>query len=404
MKMRLEASLALVIGLDLGLRFSGVMPGVEASAAETSITVSNDAQFRQALSAAKAGTTIKVAPGTYRGGLTAAGLRGEPGKPIVITAVDPEHPPVFEGGGAALHLTDPVHVELSHLVVAGATGNGINIDDGGSYDTPAHHVVLRDLRIRDVGPNGNRDGVKLSGLDDFRVEDCTIERWGNGGSGVDMVGCHQGSIRGCTFRHNDPAGANAVQAKGGSRDIVVTGCRFDHAGGRAVNLGGSTGLPFFRPRGAGYEAKDITVEDCTFIGSQAPVAFVGVDGADVRHNTIYRPTRYALRILQETTGPDFVACRNGRFADNVIAFRSNELTVPINIGPHTAPETFTLTRNAWYCLDNPSRSKPSLTVDETGGVYGRDPLFQDADHGDLRLRPESPVKTAGARQARVTPP
>src|SRR5262249_10210997 len=163
-----------------------------------------------------------------------------PGKPIVLAAADPKRPPVLEGGGVGLHLTDPAHVELSHLVVARISGNGINIDDGGSYDSPAHHVVLRDLVVREVGPNGNRDGIKLSGLDDFRVEGCTIERWGSGGSGIDMVGCHRGSIRGSTFRHTDPIGANAVQAKGGSSDITVSGCRFDHAGGRAVNLGGST--------------------------------------------------------------------------------------------------------------------------------------------------------------------
>ena len=40
-----------------------------------------------------------------------------------------------------------------------------------------------------------------------------------------------------------------------------------------VNIGGSTGRAYFRPRPEGFEAKDITVEDCTFVGSGA--AFVG---------------------------------------------------------------------------------------------------------------------------------
>ena len=173
--------------------------------------------------------------------------------------------------------------------MSGATGNGINIDDGGSPDTPAHHVVLRGLVVRDIGPTGNRDGIKLSGVDDFRVEGCTVERWGDRGSGIDMVGCHRGEVVGCTFRHGDRQGDNGVQAKGGSGEIMIRRCRFEHAGQRAVNLGGSTGLAYFRPRPQGYEAKDITVEDCTFVGSMAPVAFVGVDGAAVRHNTIYRP-------------------------------------------------------------------------------------------------------------------
>jgi hypothetical protein len=166
-----------------------------------------------------------------------------------------------------------------------------------------------------------------------------------------------------------------------------------------VNVGGSTGLAYFRPAPQGYEARDITVEDCTFLGSEAAIAFVGVDGAEVRHNTIYRPRRYAFRILQETREPGFVPCRDGRFIDNIVAFRSDEMTLPVNIGTGTAPETFTMARNAWYCLDDPARSRPRLPIPEAEGVYGQDPQFQDAERGDLRLKPGSPLKRAGTRAA-----
>jgi hypothetical protein len=206
------------------------------------VTVTDTEQLRRALAQAAPGTTVRIAPGTYRGGVSAQGLRGEPVKPIILAAADPERPPVFEGGNSGLHLSDPAYVELHDLVVAGVRGNGLNLDDGGSYDSPAHHVVLRGLVVRDIGPEGNRDGIKLSGVDDFRVEGCTVERWGSGGSGIDMVGCHRGTITGCTFRHGDSAGDSGVQAKGGSAEILVRRCRFEHAGQRAVNLGGSTGL------------------------------------------------------------------------------------------------------------------------------------------------------------------
>ena len=87
------------------------------------------------------------------------------------------------------------------------------------------------------------------------------------------------------------------------------------------NIGGSTELQFFRPPlkpgEAHWEAKHIRVEGNTFIGGGAAVAFVGVDGAVVRYNTIYHPDRWVIRILQETTEPGFVACRNGRFERNL---------------------------------------------------------------------------------------
>lgn len=365
----------------------------------TDVTVDELGQLRRALADAGPGTTIRIAPGTYDGGLDGRGLGGEPGRPIVIRAADPSRPPVLRGGAAGLHLSGVTHLELHDLTVEGATGNGINIDDGGSPDTPTHHILLKGLVVRDIGPRGNRDGIKLSGVTDFRVEGCTVERWGDGGSGLDMVGCVRGEIVGCTFRHGDAVGDNAVQAKGGSRDIRIAGCRFEHAGHRAVNIGGSTGLAFFRPRPEGYEARDVLVEDCTFIGSMAPVAFVGVDGATVRHNTIYRPARWALRILQETREPGFVPCRNGRFTDNLIAFRSDELVVPVNVGPGTAPETFALARNAWFCLDAPERSRPLLPIAESDGLYGVDPRFVDPESGDLRLRPGGPAGDRGARPA-----
>lgn len=367
------------------------------------VTVTNAAEARDAIVAARPGTRILLAPGRYPGGFYFANLRGEPGLPIVMAAADPNNPPVIEGGGNGLQLSDPSWIELHNLVFTGATGNGLNIDDGGSFDTPAEHVVLRGLRVSDVGPQGNRDGIKLSGLVDFHVEGCTVERWGTGGSGIDMVGCHRGIIEGNLFRHL-PAGsegANGVQAKGGSRDVLVRRNRFEHTGSRGVNIGGSTGLQFFRPPlvpGTEFwEAKDIRVEGNTFLGGGAPAAFVGVDGAVVRFNTIYRPQRWAVRILQETTAPGFVPCQDGQFTDNIVVFHSSEWSSGgVNIGPNTAPSTFQFARNWWFCLDNPGRSRPALPVVETGGVYGVAPPFRDAENGDLRLAPGSPARGVGA--------
>lgn len=376
-----------------------VLLGVHGAAAEA-ITVRDADGLRRAVAQAKPGARILLAPGEYPGGFMFTNLRGKPGNPIVIAAADPKNPPVIRGGGEGMHLSGPAYVELHNLTFTGATGNGLNVDDGGSYDTPAHHILLRGLRVSDVGPRGNHDGLKLSGVDDFRVENVTLERIG--GQGVDMVGCHRGVIEGCTFRAF-PEDAAGVQAKGGSAGIVIRRCRFENAGARAVNAGGSTGLEFFRPPlrtegdGPHAEARDIRVEGCTFIGSDAPIAFVGVDGAVVRFNTIYRPRRWAIRILQETRAPGFVPSRNGVFTDNLIAFRSDEWSEGgVNVGSGTAPQTFAFARNFWFCLDNPARSRPHLPTAETNGVYGKDPGFRDAERADLRPRPGSPAAGTGA--------
>ena len=368
------------------------------------VKVRDSAGLRAAVAAATPGTRILLAPGTYPGGFHFNSLRGDTNRPIILAAADPANPPVIQGGANGMQLNDPAFVELHHLVFRGATGNGLNIDDGGTFGTPAHHVVLRGLRISDVGPQGNRDGIKLSGVVSFRIEGCTIERWGTGGSAVDMVGCHDGLIVSNIFRHLPSTASdtgNGVQTKGGSRDITVRRNRFEHTGSRGVNIGGSTGLAFFRPpleaTGERWEAKDIRVEGNTLIGMASPVAFVGVDGADVRFNTIYRPGRWAIRILQENSGAGFVPSRQGRFTDNVIVFHSTQWSSGgVNIGGGTAPGTFEFARNGWYCLDIPARSRPSLPVAETAGIHGIAPQFLDAENGDLHQQPGSPLRHLGS--------
>jgi hypothetical protein len=364
------------------------------------VRVSTREELAEALRQAQAGTTILIAAGTYRGGLDRANLRGTKDQPIVIAGADPAKPPVIEGGASGFHLSAPQHVELRDLVIAKSSGNGLNIDDGGAAGSPAHDLVLRNIVVREVGPMGNRDGIKLSGVNDFRVEGCHVERWGSSGSAIDMVGCHKGIVRNCKFTEANGDAANGVQTKGGSSEIVIQRCRFENSGGRAVNAGGSTGLPYFRPATAEYEAKAITVEDCEFIGGQSAVAFVGVDGALVQHNTIYRPRRWPLRILQENTDARFVACRNSRFVNNIVAFRSDEVREVVNIGPKTAPETFGFSGNLWHCLDRPAdtRRLVRLPAQETAGVYGQDPGFKDVDRGELAIANRKP-QDPGVRPA-----
>jgi hypothetical protein len=354
-----------------------VLAGV-VTAAE--IRVHDTATLRAALSSAKPDTRVLLQPGDYTGGVHIAELRGEPGRPIVIAAADPKQPPVFTRANTGLHLSNPAHVELRDLVFTRLAQNGLNLDDGShaSTNVSVRDIRLIGLRISDIGGDGNHDGIKLSGVHEFLVEDCTIERWGTrGGSAIDMVGCHRGTIRNNTIRHVEPAPPNCtgVQAKGGSSEIAVLGNRFESAGGRGVNIGGSTGLAYFRPPvrdgGEHAEARAIRVEGNTFVGGIAAVAFVGVDGATVRFNTIERPARWAVRILQENRGAGFVPSRNGVFSDNVVIFASaRAVETAVNVGAGAAPETFRFARNRWLCPEQPERSRPALPTAELDGHYG----------------------------------
>jgi len=355
-----------------------IWPGLARPAASPVevIRVADDAALRAAVRGARSGQTILIAPGRYQPGVYVDRLEGRPGAPITISGENASRPPVFEGGTEAWHLSRCKHLVLRHLAVRGQSGNGINIDDGGQRTEPAGPIVLDDLHVSRIGPEGNRDGIKLSGVADFTIRRCTIEGWG--GQAIDMVGCRRGVVEECVFRGLDGfSQATGPQTKGGTSEVAIRRCLMIDAGQRAVNIGGSTGMAFFRPAEAKYEAKQIAVEGCTFVGSLAPIAFVGVDGAVVRYNTIVRPGRWVMRILQETTAEGFPPCRDGVFERNLIVYDGREVREAVNIGPNTAPESFRYRENLWFRTDRPEASRPKLPSDEAGGLYGVDPRLPD---------------------------
>ena len=352
------------------------------------VAVRDSDGLRAAFNAATPGTVIRLEQGTYQPNVFLSGKSGGPVAPIVIEGADPANPPVFTGGNEALHLTSCSHVVLRNLVARGQKSNGLNIDDG-SQPGSTHHVVIENVRVEDIGPQGNHDAIKLSGLDDFEVRDCTLHGWG--GQGIDMVGCHRGLIEGCSFTGKQGfSGDTGITTKGGSREVTVRRCAFDRAADRGVNVGGSTGDPFYRPLDAPYEAAAITVEGCTFHGGEAPIAFVGVDGAVFRYNTVYDPGKWICRILQERSEPRFTPSSNGLLERNIFVFKAARMSEVVNVGPGTKSETFIFKDNLWFAMDNPAASKLRLPTAEQGGVHGVDPKLEAPDKGSFEpLAPEA---------------
>ncbi|NQT84366.1 right-handed parallel beta-helix repeat-containing protein [bacterium] len=346
------------------------------------ITVRDAQGLRSALSRAQPGATILLAPGHYGNGFQVERVNGRKDRPIVIAAADKQSPAVFEGGKQALHFVDCNFVTLRHVRVVGCALNGINADDGVSFETPSRGMVFENVTIKDIGPKGNHDALKLSGLRDFVVRNCVFSGWG--GSAIDMVGCQNGIIENCQFIGKEGfSQSNGIQAKGGSEQILIRRNFFRYAGQRAVNFGGSTGLAYFRPKPQGYEAKDIEVVGNHFVSSMAPVAYVTSINCRVCWNTFVYPEKWVMRILQEQPIGQFQPCQQGVFESNLIVF-DRRVQVFVNVGPNTRPETFSFRRNAWYSSDG--NRLPSLPTAEINGVYQVDPMLENADTPDAKMR------------------
>lgn len=344
-----------------------------------------------AATVAQPGDTLLIHGGTYPGGLFIANLQGTSNQWISIKNA-PGETVVFDGGSNAIQFSDPAYLHISGLTFQHQTGNGLNMDDGGTYETPAHHVIFEQCTFRDMSASGNNDLLKLSGLDHFEVLDCLFQNGSAGGSGVDMVGCHFGRIAGNRFEN---MGSNAIQAKGGCENLRIEGNFFKNCGQRTLNIGGSTGLQFFRPDTAHFEAARVQVYSNIMIGSQAPVAFVGAVEVDVANNTIYRPDKWAIRILQETVDPSrFLPCGDNLFRNNLVIL-SNANPVVTNIGPNTAPQTFTFSNNLWFHVDNANWNGPDIPVAETNQVLNQNPLLANPANENFTIPPGSPAAGNG---------
>lgn len=344
-----------------------------------------------AASSISAGDTVLVFDGTYSDGAQfLEDLHGTSTGPIVILA-ETQHGVIFEGGTEAIHLIDCSHLVLDGFRIRQQTGNGINIDDGGDYSTPTHHIRVRNCLFEDIDASGNNDFLKLSGLDSFYVQNCIFSN-GAAGSGIDMVGCHHGIIENCYF---DDSGSSGIQAKGGSQFLLIRSNVFADIDQRAINIGGSTGLEFFRPPLPdpivnAFEAADINVFCNVFIGSWSPIAFVGCVHSRVRNNTLYKPENWALRILQETTEPGFLTCGDNEFSNNIV-YLASDLT-EVNIGPDTDAASFLFSHNLWFNESSAAWS-PDLPVSDPFQIIA-DPLFVDP-WMDFNLDPASPAIGSG---------
>lgn len=313
------------------------------------------------------GDKILIEPGIYMGGFGARNINGTKENPIVIAGRDPDNPPVFSGRGEAVKLSSVSYIKIENLKINKFTGNGINIDDSGTNgENPSHHIVIDNITINDIGPKGNNDGIKLSGVDNFIIKNSRIEGWG--GSGIDLVGTHFGIIQEVIFQGVQGFRTkNGLQIKGGSSEILVQGSSFINCGERAVCIGGSTGTKYFRPKSVDYEAKNIVVAGNRFVGGNAQVAWITAQDSYVHHNIFYLPEKFVGRILQETKDTRFKPCQNGVFEANLIV-TDIRLRTFFNIGPNTLPESFTFLQNAWYSLA--SQEKPKLPTQEINGIYG----------------------------------
>ncbi len=185
------------------------------TAAENVISVSTVDALKAALTNAKAGDTILLAPGTYECGdygtkasIYYSAASGTEDAPITIKSADVENPAVLKGVEAAKGIVLYITGEYWSIenIICSTAKKGIILDK-------ASHSVIRDVQVYDTGEEGIhiRDGSSYCQVLNARVHDTGLltPKYGEAiyiGSAYSTTGysydCHYNLVKGCILGPN----------------------------------------------------------------------------------------------------------------------------------------------------------------------------------------------------------
>lgn len=342
------------------------------------INVDNENRLQRALNEAQDGDEVVLAPGFYPGRFQAFGLTG-----VTIRSADPSNPAVINAPGEGIKLSSAKRIMISDLIINGGGANGINIDDGG-FREPSSDITIRNVTVQ----SGGGHGIKLTGVDNFLLDQVRVTEWGNNFAGINLLGSHDGVVQNSFLRHTQQSGGFGIKVEAGSANITIRANRFETTGERAIQFGGGVPEATFRPPPTGdtkVTASNIVAEGNVVVGVgrvgaiKSGVTFAGTDDGIFRNNVVFRPSRFLARVLKENRAPGFVDTQNALVKDNIFIWNQDDLDPPfapdrytgINEGPNTLLDTFQFEGNTWYNRTNPANSMPLPPEDDA--IYGVDP-------------------------------
>ena len=310
-----------------------------------------------AMQQVKPGTAIRIMPGEYTDhefmGERFENVYGTAENPIWIGGVPGMERPVL----SMITIAKGAYVIIHDLEIFGPNDklwHGIHVNEDGSINPEAaHHFVIRGNYVHDV----TNSPFKIAGLYHSWYFDNEI---GSGNpmrqSGdIDHVGAHYINA---AYNYIWDAVGTGISFKGGSANSNIYGNLIINGGHAGSHMGQSSGREFFRPAfeaGVTTEAYNIRTYANIFIGGITPVVFSSSRDNFAINNTFILPECFILRILNQNKDPDWYmggAASNGTIANNIFVF-DNWPETPFNIGPGTAPETFTFKNNLFFNIHNP---------------------------------------------------
>jgi len=377
-------------------------------------------RIEEGLQAARAGDTVVVAPGTYRGAIrTIRG--GRAGAPIAIRAAEGRGSVLVTALGRVLTVDHP-HVVAEGLILDGEYGpnDTVRISNGGSF------FQLRDSEVR----HSSLDLIDMGGPEDVLIEGCLLHHALNATNGrSDAHGIVASAVRNLTVRNTeihtfsgDGLQVDPGRAVPGWDQVTIEGTRFWLAplpspeNGFAAGVVPGENAVDTKASGAASRAR-MVIRDTVAYGFRGGLitnmaAFNLKENVDV---TVDRVTVYDSEIAFRVRGPSgpntpgaWVTVKNAVVHDTLTAFRYEYDIEQLRIRNSTLGrgvvrpfETVLASsggvdvRNLLMLGTRPVEASHPSNLSVGGSA------FVDIDRHDYRLAPGSPAIDAGVTMVDV---
>ncbi len=202
-----------------------------------------------------------------------------------------------------------IHVAGAALLADQSANNGgtLNTAIYGQYE-PSHHILVRNVTIQNLfeldAENGETsqgqgmDGMKFNQVRALQVKNSTVRQTSR--HGIDNVGVHSAEFSGNVIAHT--GGGQGLEAKGGSRDVVVDNNVFYRV--RRVALGGENtdATYYYSSDGSySYEAQRFLLRNNLIIDPrEAAMDFAGCLDCSALGNTVLFSANYQVPVDQGT--------------------------------------------------------------------------------------------------------
>lgn len=305
---------------------------------------------------ANPGDEIILWAGTYRG-ISLRGVRGLPGRPIVIRGLDRNDPPVIEGGAWGIRMLGAQHIELSDLIIRRPRIDGIEIAPSEGSREPVGPIDIVRVTIEDVGERAGRHGIRIVHGNRVRLREVTVRGWT--GSGIELVGCHDAIIERGVLEGRNRGEMIGIRLRGGTADAIVRRTVMLNPGRGGVVLGGRTreseyrGMERYASDDVRWEVAGPTLDQVSVIGSEVGLTLLGVVDGSFSRLSIIDPTRSFLRLGRPLEDGSVPAVTNA--AIDASLFHAAAGTDPAlgEIASGATAEGLSLSNNLWWRVDDP---------------------------------------------------